>query len=219
MKSSILPMRLMRAAQQGQDVRSAVIFAVVFILAGYYAIFRLPFRFPPTRKMVSPSFVFGVNNSVAIASVVLLIGVATLFLLWRRHRVHAPVSKWFSAKKVPVADRVRWGVFALMALAHSVVVAIMWANAQVSSTWRMDFEASHFLWRLHLMELLGARPYLDFQHEYGPAMLYVPAFLHRILSPAGVSLEAAYYVAYLACNLLGLWAILLILNHALIPRR
>src|SRR6266567_1328448 len=60
------------------------LFIALFIAVAYYALFRLPFHFPPTRMIASPSLVFGFNNSVALACVVLLIAAVTLFLLWRR---------------------------------------------------------------------------------------------------------------------------------------
>jgi hypothetical protein len=68
--------------------------------------------------------------------------------------------------------------------------SVMWVIARTSTAWRIDFEASHFLWRLQLMELFGSRPYLDFQHEYSPALLYIPLLMHRLLAPTGITLEA-----------------------------
>jgi len=68
------------------------------------------------------------------------------------------------------------------------------------------------------MELFDARPYLDFQHEYGPALLYLPTFLHRALLPTGLSLEASYYLWYFVCSVLGVWMIVLLLNQAVLPR-
>jgi hypothetical protein len=190
------------------------------VVVAYYIIFRLPFRFPSTRKISSSSIVFGFNNSVAIAGVVVLVAVATLFLLWRRGegRGQRTLIARFRVEPTPRAERIRPGVFALMTLAHAGLTLVMWVKAQTSATWLIDFEASHFLWRIQLMELFGARPYLDFQHEYGPALLYLPMFVHRVLLPTGLSVEAAYYLSYLACCALGLWMILLLLNQAVMPR-
>src|SRR5499427_8108184 len=195
------------------------LFTSLFIVVAYYMIFRLPFRFPPTRKISSASVVFGFNNSVAIVSVVVLIVAATLFLLWRGHARGQPASlPWFRVARTPAAERIRPGVFAVMVLAHTLLTLIMWIKAQTSAPWLIDFEASHFLWRLQLMELFDARPYLDFQHEYGPALLYLPTFLHRALLPTGLSLEASYYLWYFVCSVLGVWMIVLLLNQAVLPR-
>jgi hypothetical protein len=199
--------------------RAAILFTALFIPVAAYVVFRLPFRFPPAGRIVSPSLVFGFNNAVAIAGVVALIGPVTAFHVWRRSRApHAVPVEWFSHDTVPPSDRIRPPVFALMTVAHGLLTLVMWWHARISNTWRIDFEASHFLWRLHLMELFGARPYLDFQHEYGPALLYIPLLLHRLLAPAGITLETAYYLAHFACSVAGLGALLVILDHASMPR-
>src|SRR5215472_13057656 len=113
------------------DRRVAGLFTLVFIVAAYYVIFRLPFRFPPTRKISSPSVVFGFNNSVAIISVIVLIVAATLFLLWRGHARGQPASlPWFRVARTPAAERIRPGVFAVMVLAHTLLTLIMWIKAQ-----------------------------------------------------------------------------------------
>ena len=192
----------------------------IFILLAWYAVFRLPFRFPPSGPLVSPSLVFGFNNALAIAGVLVLIGPVTGFRLWRRFRSpdrSAPLQ-WFSPTEVAPPERIRIGVFALMLAAHAGLTALMWVSTKTSSAWRIDFEASHFLWRLQLMERFGARPYLDFQHEYGPALLYVPAMVHRLLAPAGIGLDASYYLSYFAGSAVALWGIRVILDQANIPR-
>ena len=192
----------------------------IFILLAWYAVFRLPFRFPPSGPLVSPSLVFGFNNALAIAGVLALIGAVTGFRLWRRFRSpdrSAPLQ-WFSPTEVAPSERIRIGVFALMLAAHAGLTALMWVSTKASSAWRIDFEASHFLWRLQLMERFGARPYFDFQHEYGPALLYVPAMVHRLLAPAGIGLDASYYLSYFAGSAVALWGIRVILDQANIPR-
>lgn len=200
---------------------AVALFLAVFIPTAAYVVFRLPFSFPPEGMIVSPSLVFGFNNAVAIAGVVILLVVSTGFQLWRRSDVPGrPIPEpWFYENEaIAPRDRIRWGIFALMVAAHVLLTVVMWVIARTSNGWRIDFEASHFLWRLQLMELFGARPYLDFQHEYGPALLYVPLFVHRLLAPAGVTLEAAYYLSHLGASVLGMAAIAVILDHTRIPR-
>src|SRR2546422_359949 len=59
---------------------------VVFLPVANYTIFRLPFRFPPKTRLVSASYIFGFNNAVSVACIVLLLGAAALVCLWRRRR-------------------------------------------------------------------------------------------------------------------------------------
>ena len=198
--------------------RSAVAFTAVLAPVAAYLLLDLPYRFPPTGPLVSPSLVFGFNNRVAIGGVIAIVGAAVLFRLWRSRGVEPASLPWFAPGPADPPARIRRTVFALMIAAHAGLVALMWIVARTSNTWRLDFEASHFLWRLHLMTLFGARPYIDFQHEYGPALLYGPLLVYRLLAPLGVTLEAAYYLSYLGGSVLGLAAILSILDRAQIPR-
>ena len=198
--------------------RIAVAFTALLVPVAAYLVFDLPFRFPPTGSRVSPSLVFGFNNAVAIGAVVAVIGAAIAFRLWRHRAAGTAPVPWFSRGSDDPPTRIRRTVFALMIAAHAGLVALMWLVAKTSNTWRLDFEACHFLWRLQLMSLFGARPYVDFQHEYGPALLYGPLLLHRLLAPLGASLDAAYYLSYLAGSVLGLSALLVILDRARMSR-
>ena len=98
--------------------RAVALFLVVFIPIAAYVVFRLPFRFPPDGMIVSPSLVFGFNNAVAIAGVVILLAVLTVFQLWRRSDAPGPrgAAPWFyEDEEIAPRDRIRWRIFALMA--------------------------------------------------------------------------------------------------------
>ena len=60
------------------------VWVVLVTLVTYYAMFRLPFRFPPQQRLWSASYAFGYNNSVAILSMGILLGGVALFHFWRR---------------------------------------------------------------------------------------------------------------------------------------
>ncbi|HEY1332770.1 MAG TPA: hypothetical protein VGF31_00860, partial [Myxococcaceae bacterium] len=53
------------------DGATALFIVFVAPLAAY-VVFLLPYRFPPTGNFVSPSLVFGFNNTVAIGGVLAL---------------------------------------------------------------------------------------------------------------------------------------------------
>ena len=67
-----------RAKRPRPDLATLLFVAIFVPLAGYL-VFRLPFRFPPTGMMASPSLVFGFNNAVAFVAVVTLVGVVAVF--------------------------------------------------------------------------------------------------------------------------------------------
>src|SRR4029453_13269898 len=113
--------------------RAVALFLVVFIPVAAYVVFRLPFRFPPEGMMVSPSLVFGFNNAVAIAGVVILLAVSTLFQLWGRSAPpgpRVPPPGFYEDEEVAPRDRIRWRIFALMAAAHVLLTVVMWGGAR-----------------------------------------------------------------------------------------
>src|SRR5437016_1579272 len=55
-----------------------------FALLAYYALFRLPFFFPSRQRLMSASYTYGFNNSVAILLTAVLLGVVALWYLLRR---------------------------------------------------------------------------------------------------------------------------------------
>ena len=47
-----------------------------------------------------------------------------------------------------------------------------------------------------LLLLKGRSPYIDFDYQYGPALLQFPAYLYGLLAPWGVTLKATYYALH-----------------------
>lgn len=191
---------------------SAVAFAIV-AGSGYLLLFRLPFAFPGKERLTSASYAFGFNNQVAIAALICLTGLLTIFRLWRTGTV--PAISFVSA----VTDRLPRRALAIMSF---VYLAFTWAVYQWAKSvpwYGIDWESSHFIWRLKLTVLYGLRPYSDYQYEYGPALAYFPIVLAKLLSGTGISLEAVYYVSHLFLNVCGLFSLALILDHLSIPIR
>lgn len=53
----------------------------VFAVALYVVAFEVPFLFPPTEYLVSPSYAFGFNNAVAVLAIAGVLGAAALAYL------------------------------------------------------------------------------------------------------------------------------------------
>lgn len=188
-----------------------------FALLAYYLLFSLPFRFPPSTRLESDSYAFGFNNALAIAGLIVLLVIAT----WFRVQVGPSVA---DGTPISVADRLRqaeghipYRIYWLMAFLYSLLTVAAFGMAGGARFYGIDWESSHFLWRLKLMELYALRPYVDFHFEYGPALIYLPSYFHRLLAPFGVSFEASYYAFHYLVNLLGLYCIFALLNRALMP--
>src|ERR1035437_4037727 len=159
-------------AEQRTDRRRAlpnIIVLLGFVGLADYAIFILPFYFPPSRRFVSPSYEFGFNNAVAILAIGALLIVAT-GVLWfwlisgRGKETADQVASLISCGRP--SSRMPRRVFVAAALSYLGVTMLLYYLAKMASGYGIEWESAHFLYRLRLMEFYGLRPYLDFHFEY-----------------------------------------------------
>jgi len=167
-------------------------------------VFRLPWEFASTVPVKSESYAFGFNNSIAIFGLTLCIAIAGLtFLIMggRFFRDQDPLD-WITDQNKAGAflfqGRIGWSILIIFSLVE-VALVLWWNHLLIYPYWG---ESAYFLSRLDLVAL-GYLPYLDFQHLYGPLMLYFPLWVER-LSLGLLGLENAYAISicisYLAGN-------------------
>ena len=190
---------------------------LVLALVAYYGLFRLPFLFPPRQRLMSASYAFGFNNSIAILAMAGLLGFVTLMhLLWRRHVMELPIAfpsvsereKRYSLRRA----------FAVAAVGYALLTVAMYiynVHAAPSLMW----ETRHLLYRTWLMDLYGLHAYTEVAAEYGPILTYAPSLMYWLLRPLGASHEQAYFACHLLLNLAGLWCIYYVLSRAVISSR
>ena len=201
---------LVRLARNG-------LWVFLFGLLAYYVLFRLPFLFPPRQRLVSASYAFGFNNSVAILAMAGLLGAVTLlYLLWRAETIEPPIA--FPLDRTFRGRRILMGVFALVALFYIGLTFLMYVY-NVRSAPRLMWETRHLLHRTWLMDAYGLRPYTEVAAEYGPILTYAPLYMYWLLKPLGASHELAYFACHLLLNLAGLWCAYYVLSRATIPAR
>jgi hypothetical protein len=195
--------------------QNAISIFVLGLLA-YYAIFRLPFRFPPRQQLWSASYAFGFNNGIAVVCLAGLLGLVGMVYSARNRPLRQPID--FAV--VPTGSfngslKVTLGVMALVYL--GLTVALYLYNSRTAPP--LMWETRHFIHRAMLMELYGLRPYTDFQAEYGPLLTATPVYVHWLLQPLGASLEQAYFASHLLLNVAGLWCIYYVLSLAKMPAK
>lgn len=181
----------------------------------YYMLFRLPFLFPPSQRLMSASYAFGFNNSIAILAMAGLLGVVTLLQLLRRpEAIERPME--FPSQRARDATRsIRMG-FAIVAFCYALLtLAMYFYNVRVAPP--LMWETRHLLYRTWLMDLYGLRPYTEVSAEYGPILTYAPSMMHWLLRPLGASYEQAYFVSHLLLNLAGLWCAYYVFSRATMP--
>ena len=183
----------------------------------YYALFRLPFSFPPHQRLMSASYAFGFNNGVAILAMTGMLGlVALLSLIRRRAAIVLPIS--FPKKRAREAKRSERLAFAIAAACYTGLTLAMYMY-NVRSAPALMWETRHLLHRTWLMDLYGLHPYTEVAAEYGPILTYAPSWMYWLLRPLGASHELAYFACHLLLNLAGLWCGWYVLSRAVMPPR
>ena len=190
---------------------------VLFALVAFYSIFYLPYLFPPALRLSSDSYVFGFNNSVAVMSIVVLLAFASLVRFFQQRRPKQRNQISFSHGAFESTNRIPCSTYWMIALLYFLFTIFIFWMAQNARFYNIEWESSYFLWRLKLMEIYGLQPYTDFHFEYGPALIYLPAYFYQTVSVWPVSQEASYYAFHYLVNLLSLYCIFFLLGRSLMP--
>jgi hypothetical protein len=181
----------------------------------YYAMFHLPFWFPPRLRLWSASYTFGFNNAVAILAMGGLLGAVAVLRVTQRHRACEPPIEFPLERTVP-GRRSLVVALALVALLYAGLTFAMYVYS-VRSASPLMWETRHFLHRTWLMDLYGLRPYAEFQAEYGPVLTYTPLWMYWLLKPLDASHEQAYFACHLLLNLGGVWCAYYVLSRVKMP--
>src|SRR5215831_2767533 len=97
----------------------------VLALVTYYLLFRLPFQFPPRLRLMSPSYAFGFNNSVAILAMAGLLAGLTLHSLLRKRGAGELPIEFSSQRAVDTTPSMRWA-FAIVAVGYAALTFVMY---------------------------------------------------------------------------------------------
>ena len=192
--------------------------AIAYSIIGYFALFWLPFQFPPRQFLVSPSYAFGFNNSLAALAMATLLGAATIYCLLLGRSRHCDPHLNFDDSGANKTLLSQW-LFVAVGVAYALATAGLYLYSRGAASAMLTWESRHFLHRIKLIEAYGLRPYVDIHFEYGPALIYPPIYLHRLLAPLGASVQGAYFLCHLLMNLAGLWCLWYLLRHCAAPTR
>jgi hypothetical protein len=190
----------------------------VIAATAYFALFRLPFWFPPRQRLWSASYAFGFNNSVAILAMAGLLGGVTLFYLLRRRREPTELPIVFMPEIPFRGHHSAVLAFAIVALCYAGLTFWMYVYNVHSAPWLM-WETRHLLHRTWLMDIYGLHAYTEVAAEYGPILTYAPLYMYWLIMPLGASHEQAYFACHLLLNLAGLWCAFYVLSRVTMPAR
>ena len=183
----------------------------------YYALFRLPYWFPPQQRLVSPSYAFGFSNSVAILALAGLLGILMILFVVRPDYLAFAAGPFVSE-----FEKARRGllqtVFGIVCIVYGVLTLVMFwydVRAEPSLMW----ETRHLIHRMWVMDVYGVKPYTELSAEYGPMLTYAPLYAYRLLKPLGASHMFAYFAAHLVLNIAGLWCAYYVLSRSRMSER
>lgn len=158
---------------------------IPYILIALAAIFSLP-RLVPTSPSASDSYIFGYNNRIGI--LLLLFFLALGVILTRGFNLNQTSQR--EDRQLP-----RW-----MLPVSLVLVALGCSSMYLLAGRYHGFGESFYLIDRIALLAQGRLPYRDFEFVYGPAQLYGPLFLHRLLP---LNLPDAYYLFWALSYLTG----------------
>ena len=215
MAKPTLPLALTLRPTLAPAVRNGL-WVTLIAATAYFALFRLPFWFPPRQRLWSASYAFGFNNSVAMLAMVGLLGGVTLLYLMRREPTELPIV---FMPEIPFRDHGSAVLaFAIVALCYAGLTFLMYVYSVHSAPWLM-WETRHLLHRTWLMDVYGLHAYTEVAAEYGPILTYAPLYMYWLIKPLGASHEQAYFACHLLLNLAGLWCVFYVLSRATMPAR
>ncbi|TAJ29017.1 MAG: hypothetical protein EPO64_04230, partial [Nitrospirae bacterium] len=163
-------------------------------LALAMGVFVVPFRIAPPQGVVSASAIAGYNNTAAYAIYLVLLAVAGL-----------AAARLLLAGRMDLdltLPRIRYGPSRVVLVVMAGHLALF-AGLYLVKGYFVFGDAMYFQQVLARM-VDGAVPYRDINFFYGPAMLYPPYWLSRVLS-----VTTAYAVYYAAMYLAGLYLLYL----------
>jgi len=140
--------------------------------------------FPGTKIVDSDSYVFGFNNKISI-----LCAAAFIFIFYFTGIIFGNSSScriFTENNESTCVDRRLYIIIALLLTGYNVMLYFL-----VGKDWHG--EGTYFIRRIDFM-LMGKIPYRDFYFDYGPALIYVPAYFHVLMSKFGFSVRSSYYI-------------------------
>jgi hypothetical protein len=173
---------------------------IPYIFIALAAIFYLP-RLVPSVPSAADSYLFGYNNRIGI--ILLLFFVALGVVLTRGFNLKQ-TNLSYEEHALP-----RW-----MLPVSLLLVALGCAAMYVIAGRYHGFGEPYYLIdRIALLDQ-GRAPYRDFEFVYGPAQLYGPLFLHRLLA---LGIGDAYYLFWALSYLVGAYLLFKCIDEIRFP--
>ncbi len=172
-----------------------LLFLILVLAGGWYAIFKLPYQYPPEPFVWSTSYRVGFNNRVSILATVAVLGLLSFRLFFFRS---------FESRKADTVlgvVRSQWqGSFgamprSLLWLSVGITIASTLFLYRCIPDLSSYFEAHVTLPKAELAVEYHLKPYTDSWWPYGPILFYLPVCFMQLFDVFGLSREWAYMAA------------------------
>ncbi len=176
-----------------------------------FGVFALPWLVPfGEAPIVSESQAVGFSNRAALVSLV----VAALALAAMAYFRGGPAPcQWLMRRRDQVERLDRRTI--ILALVGTAAFAV----AMAAFFGRYPIMDARYMVDRMWCAASGATIYRDFEFSYGPALLYPQVGLYQLVRGLGWGLHAAYYVWYVAMQVVGVLLLVIVLDRVAMPLR
>ncbi len=178
-------------------------------VATYFAVFRLPFLFPPTYRTLSASYSAGFSNRAATIAAALL-ALVSFVVAWTLDRPAAVEE----TQRLRMPRALLWSAWIGYLAFYGLLAASIYRNVRYYA-----LDNAWFLEGLGQMDSYGRIPYRDFSFAYGPLMLYLPLTIKRLAAPLHLTLQASYDLVLIAMALAGVWMVFRLMDDLVADRK
>jgi len=176
--------------------------SVIIGILGLLGIFVLPWFVPYNEPVFSFSYTYGFNNRISILSLGAMLGLLSLVELIRAWKYGLNNHEVFLLEIMPTGRSnqplLGYGIALLGFIFITCSYQIWWYTVTPCAYYA---EMGYFVSLIDMI-CMGYHPYVDFQYNYGPALLYLPGMLVKF-SNGGISVEAAYLTILVATGVVG----------------
>lgn len=187
---------------------TVVAFATGIFALAAFGVFVFPFFFPPTDLSPSSAYAVGFNNRVAEVATA-FVACLTFLIAWR-FRLYPRTTPHRDARPTP-----RYLLALCLAAAAAFNAFSGWLLARINLT---DPDPLYFLESMDDVIRYHLHIYSGFNFAYGPLLLYVPIWIHTLLTPFHIGTQGAYYTALVLMQCLGLLMLHATLRALQVPR-
>ena len=188
---------------------SWLLFLVMVGLTTCFAVFLLPYQFPPTAFVLSASYIAGFSNRVAAIAAALISII--VFLISPKGTAVANRVQDPGQERIP--RRYLWITLGIFLLCEGAIAVCVHASPHAYG------EEVYGLDRFYQLAVLHRVPLRDFEFGYGPILVYIPMLVKAVTSPFHIDLEASYLIAVTCMHLGGICLLFYIVNRIIPGRR